>query len=125
MHRRNRHTLLCAALASSVVLGGAVALAAPAAAAPATVPTPSCTVTPDPEGRFVIITGEGFTGPRNLNDGESTEPLNIDENGNFRVQRFQKDVSYTVLAVYEDQDFVFVNCEISEPQDSSADPNSW
>ncbi|WP_455410041.1 hypothetical protein [Streptomyces hiroshimensis] len=123
MHRRNRHTLLCAALASSVALGGTAALAAPAAASTA-VPAPSCTVTPDPEGMFVIITGEGFTGPRNLNDGESTEPLNIDADGNFRVQRFQKDVSYTVLAVYEDQDFVFVNCEISEPEAPYTDLNS-
>ncbi|MDK9499862.1 hypothetical protein QEZ40_005480 [Streptomyces katrae] len=115
MHRRNRHTLLCAALASSVALGGAAALAAPASAAPTAVPAASCTVTPDPSGNFVVITGEGFTAPRNLNDGETTEPLNIDANGNFRVQRFQKNVDYTVLAVHEDQNFVFVNCQVKQP----------
>ncbi|MFF8266515.1 hypothetical protein ACF059_03875 [Streptomyces sp. NPDC016562] len=121
MYRRNRHRLLCGALASSVALGAAAALAAPAAAAPAAVPAASCTVTPDPQGRFVVITGEGFTPPRTLNDGESTEPLNIDADGNFRVQRFQKNVHYTVLAVNEDQDFVFVNCKVARSTPSAGD----
>ncbi|MFJ3879878.1 hypothetical protein ACIPW5_20800 [Streptomyces sp. NPDC090077] len=120
MHRRNRHTLLCAALASSVALGTAAALAVPASAAPAAVPAASCTVTPDPSGKFVVITGEGFTAPRNLNDGESTERLNIDANGNFRLQRFQKNVDYTVLAVNEDQNFVFVNCKVAAAKPPSS-----
>ncbi|MFF5702387.1 hypothetical protein ACFY7H_07770 [Streptomyces sp. NPDC012794] len=124
MHRRNRHTLLCGVLASSVALGGAAALAAPAAAQ-AVVPAASCTVTPDPQGRFVVITGEGFTPPRNLNDGESTEPLNIDADGNFRVQRFQKNVDYTVLAVNEDQDFVFVNCKVAGSTPSAGDSREY
>ncbi|EFL17091.1 hypothetical protein [Streptomyces sp. C] len=128
MHRRNRHVLLRAALASSLVLGGAAALAVPAAAAPAAVPAATCTVTPDPSGNFVVITGEGFSAPRTLNDGESTEPLNIDANGNFRVQRFQKNVDYTVLAVNEDQDFVFVNCKVAQAttptSPSTTNPNS-
>ncbi|MEU3723151.1 hypothetical protein [Streptomyces sp. NPDC031705] len=123
MHRRNRNTLLCGVLASCVALGGAAAVAAPAAAATTAVPTASCTVTPDPGGKFVVITGEGFTPPRNLNDGESTEPLNIDANGNFRVQRFQKNVDYTVLAVAEDQNFIFVNCKKAEPKSPSPTNN--
>ncbi|KIF00592.1 hypothetical protein PL81_40210 [Streptomyces sp. RSD-27] len=114
MYRRNRHALLCAALASSAFLGGV--LATPASAAPAA----TCTVTPDPAGHFVVITGEGFTAPRNLNDGQTTEPLNIDANGTFRVQRFQKNVDYTVLAVKEDQNFTFVNCKVVPPKPSSS-----
>ncbi|MEW1638164.1 hypothetical protein AB0469_29395 [Streptomyces sp. NPDC093801] len=110
MYRLKPHALLRAVLASSVVLGGVLAM--PASAAPAA----SCTVTPDPAGHFVVITGEGFTAPRNLNDGQSTEPLNIDANGNFRVQRFQKNVDYTVLAVNEDQNFAFVNCKVVQPK---------
>ncbi|KOU21143.1 hypothetical protein ADK52_24710 [Streptomyces sp. WM6372] len=101
--------MICAVLTSCVALGGVAALAPPTAAA---APAASCTVTPAPNGMSVIITGEGFTPPRNLNDGESTEPLNIDADGNFRVQRFQKNVDYTVLAVNEDQQFVFVNCKV-------------
>ncbi|MFI6144484.1 hypothetical protein [Streptomyces sp. NPDC051109] len=52
-----------------------------------------------------------FGVPRKLNDGESTEDLAIGPDGTFRVQRFQKTVDYTVLAVNEDQNFVFVNCK--------------
>lgn len=121
MHRSNRHVLLRAALASALVLGGGAALAGPAAAAPAAVPAATCTVTPDPSGNFVVITGEGFSAPRTLNDGENTEPLNIDANGSFRVQRFQKNVDYTVLAVNEDQDFVFVNCKVAGPRSGTGD----
>ncbi|RSS79554.1 hypothetical protein [Streptomyces sp. WAC06614] len=106
--RRARRAVIASCLVSSVALGGAVLLTGPATAA---VPGASCTVTPSANGTSVTITGEGFTAPRNLNDGETTEPLNIDANGNFKVTRFQKNVDYTVLAVEEDQPFVFVNCK--------------
>ncbi|MFE5541002.1 hypothetical protein [Streptomyces sp. NPDC056492] len=123
MHRRNRHALICGILASAAALGGGAVLAGPASATTGAVPAASCTVTPAPNGMSVVITGEGFTGPRKLNDGESTEPLNIDANGNFRVQRFQKNVDYTVLAVNEDQNFVFVNCKVVAATSPSATPN--
>ncbi|MFD8984011.1 hypothetical protein ACFV0Q_29555, partial [Streptomyces sp. NPDC059564] len=75
----------------------------------------SCTVTPAANGTYVTISGEGFTAPRALNDGESTEPLNVDAKGNFLLKRFQKNVDYTVLAVNEDQNFTFVNCKVVKP----------
>ncbi|MEU9372192.1 hypothetical protein AB0D94_00090 [Streptomyces sp. NPDC048255] len=109
MHRRNRRAVITSLLASAVVLGGTASLSGTATAA---VPAASCTVTPSANGTSVTITGEGFTPPRTLNDGESTEPLNLDANGNFKITRFQKNVDYTVLAVNEDQDFVFVNCKV-------------
>ncbi|WP_406179734.1 hypothetical protein [Streptomyces sp. NBC_01006] len=108
MYRRTRRAVVTSLLVSSVVCGGAVALA-PAAGAAA--PAASCTVTPGPNDTYVTITGEGFTGPRKLNDGESTVDLAIGPDGTFRVQRFQKNVDYTVLAVNEDQNFIFVNCK--------------
>ncbi|MCX5376386.1 hypothetical protein [Streptomyces sp. NBC_00091] len=122
MYRRTRRAVVCGVVASSVAFGGAVVLG-PAAAA-AAVPAASCTVTPAADGLSVVITGEGFTPPRSLNDGESTEPLNIDANGNFRLKRFQKNVDYTVLAVNEDQDFVFVNCKVAEPKAPSPSPST-
>lgn len=109
MHRRTRHAVITSLLASAVVLGGTASLAGTATAA---VPAASCTVTPSANGTSVTITGEGFTPPRTLNDGETTEPLNVDANGNFKITRFQKNVDYTVLAVNEDQDFIFVNCKV-------------
>lgn len=102
-----RRTVVSSVLATSVVLGSTAALMSSAHAA---VPAATCTVTPSANGTSVTITGEGFTPPRNLNDGESTEPLNIGPNGNFRLTRFQKNVDYTVVAVNDDQNFVFVNC---------------
>ncbi|MFF4852499.1 hypothetical protein [Streptomyces sp. NPDC001194] len=108
MYRTTRRAVVASLLVSSVVCGGAVALAPAAGAA---VPAASCTVTPGPNDTYVTITGEGFTGPRKLNDGESTVDLAIGPDGTFRVQRFQKNVDYTVLAVNEDQNFVFVNCK--------------
>ncbi|MEU8776707.1 hypothetical protein [Streptomyces sp. NPDC048606] len=111
MYARARHALACGVLASCVAVG-AGAVAGTAAAAPAAVPAASCTVTPAANGMSVVITGEGFSAPRDLNDGESTERLNVDANGNFRLQRFQKNVDYTVLAVNEDQNFTFVNCKV-------------
>ncbi|MCC0100322.1 hypothetical protein K7B10_37215 [Streptomyces flavotricini] len=108
MYRSTRRAVVASLLVSSVVCGGAVALAPAAGAA---VPAASCTVTPGPNDTYVTITGEGFTGPRKLNDGESTVDLAIGPDGTFRVQRFQKNVDYTVLAVNEDQNFIFVNCK--------------
>lgn len=116
MHRHTRRTVITALLASSFALSGAVALAPSAGAA---VPTASCTVTPNANGTSVTIKGEGFTAPRNLNDGESTVPLNVDASGNFQVTRFQKNVDYTVLAVKEDQNFTFVNCKVVKADDST------
>ncbi|MEV6574032.1 hypothetical protein [Streptomyces sp. NPDC051577] len=106
--RRVRRVAVTSLVASSFALGGAAFLAPTAGAA---VPAASCTVTPGPTGS-VVIAGEGFTAPRSLNDGESTQPLNVDASGNFRVTRFQKNVNYTVLAVNEDQNFIFVNCKV-------------
>ncbi|GHB52240.1 hypothetical protein GCM10010347_22660 [Streptomyces cirratus] len=116
MHRHTRRTVITTLLASSFALSGAVALAPSAGAA---VPTASCTVTPNASGTSVTIKGEGFTAPRNLNDGESTVPLSVDANGNFQVTRFQKNVDYTVLAVKEDQNFTFVNCKVVKAGDTS------
>ncbi|MEV6687134.1 hypothetical protein AB0N28_17580 [Streptomyces sp. NPDC051130] len=116
MHRHTRRSVITALLASSFALSGAVALAPSAGAA---VPTASCTVTPNANGTSVTIRGEGFTAPRNLNDGESTVPLSVDANGNFQVTRFQKNVDYTVLAVNEDQNFTFVNCQVVKSGDST------
>ncbi|MFD3328644.1 hypothetical protein [Streptomyces sp. NPDC058701] len=123
MHRRTqrtRRTLITSLLASSVALGGAAFLAPTAAAA---VPAASCTVTPAANGMSVTITGEGFTAPRKLNDGESTQDLNVDASGNFKLTRFQKNVDYTVLAVNEDQPFVFVNCKrVAAPGTTTPQP---
>ncbi|MFJ6718375.1 MULTISPECIES: hypothetical protein [unclassified Streptomyces] len=120
MHRHTRRTVITTLLASSFALSGVVALAPSAGAA---VPTASCTVTPNASGTSVTIKGEGFTAPRKLNDGESTEPLNVDANGNFQVTRFQKNVDYTVLAVNEDQNFTFVNCKVVKSNDSTGTNN--
>ncbi|MET7860320.1 hypothetical protein ABZS81_24535 [Streptomyces sp. NPDC005318] len=109
MHLHTRRAVV-SFFVSSLALSGAIAFAPTAGA----VPTASCTVTPAANGMSVTITGEGFTAPRNLNDGESTERLNVDANGNFRLTRFQKNVDYTVLAVNEDQNFVFVNCQVAQ-----------
>ncbi|MET8328706.1 hypothetical protein [Streptomyces sp. NPDC005181] len=98
-------------LASSFALSGAIVFAPTADAVPAA----SCTVTPAANGMSVAISGEGFTAPRNLNDGESTERLNVDATGNFLLTRFQKNVDYTVLAVNEDQSNIFVNCKVVPP----------
>ncbi|MEU9719986.1 hypothetical protein [Streptomyces sp. NPDC047976] len=115
MHRRNRHTLLHGVLAASVALGG-TALAVPAAAAaPTAVPAASCTVTKNPQGEGVVITGEGFTGKRDLNDGQTTEPLTIAADGTFRVER-PKNADYVVLAHEENQNFIFVNCKDASGQ---------
>ncbi|GLV84541.1 hypothetical protein Slala03_42300 [Streptomyces lavendulae subsp. lavendulae] len=108
MYRRTRRAAITSLLVSSFVCGSAVVLAPAAGAA---VPTASCTVTPNADGTAVTISGEGFTAPRKLNDGESTEDLNVDATGHFLLKRFQKNVDYTVLAVNEDQPFVFVNCK--------------
>ncbi|WP_143196634.1 hypothetical protein [Streptomyces sp. MJM1172] len=108
MYRRTRRAVVSSLLASSVVCGGAVVLAP---AADAAAPAASCTVTPGPNDTYVTITGEGFTAPRKLNDGESTVDLAVGPDGTFRVQRFQKNVDYTVLAANENQNFVFVNCK--------------
>lgn len=113
MHLHTRRAVV-SFFVSSLALSGAIAFAPSAGA----VPTASCTVTPAANGMSVTITGEGFSAPRNLNDGESTERLNVDANGNFRLTRFQKNVDYTVLAVNEDQDFVFVNCSVVQPPPS-------
>ncbi|MFF1556374.1 hypothetical protein [Streptomyces sp. NPDC058279] len=121
MARPTRRTVITALLASSFALSGAVALAPSAGAA---VPTASCTVTPNANGTSVTIRGEGFTAPRNLNDGESTEPLNVDANGNFQVTRFQKNVDYTVLAVHEDQNFTFVNCKVVKTGGTTTNPST-
>lgn len=67
----------------------------------------------------------GVHGPRNLNDGETTQRLNVDANGNFLLKRFQKNTDYTVLAVGEDQADVFVNCRVVKapnPQDPQQKP---
>ncbi|NEC93701.1 hypothetical protein, partial [Streptomyces sp. SID12501] len=72
------------------------------------VPAASCTVTPTANG--VTITGEGFTAPRKLNDGNTTQSLNI-VGGSFSVSRTQKNADYTVLAGQEGQNFAFVNCK--------------
>ncbi|KOU41150.1 hypothetical protein ADK55_29690 [Streptomyces sp. WM4235] len=120
--RRVRRVAVTTLVASSFALGGAAFLAPTAGAA---VPAASCTVTPGPTGS-VVITGEGFTAPRKLNDGESTQPLNVDANGNFRETRFQKNVNYTVLAVNEDQNFIFVNCKVlakPSPDSPTSKPN--
>ncbi|MFK0218334.1 hypothetical protein ACIQWN_09060 [Streptomyces vinaceus] len=108
MYRRTRRAVVTSLLVSSVVCGGAVVLAPAAGAA---VPAASCTVTPGPNDTYVTISGEGFTGPRKLNDGESTVDLAIGPDGTFLVKRFQKNVDYTVLAANEDQNFIFVNCK--------------
>ncbi|MER6104959.1 hypothetical protein ABT115_22220 [Streptomyces sp. NPDC001832] len=110
MHSHARRAVV-SVLASSLALSGAIILAPTAGAVPAA----SCTVTPAANGTYVTIAGEGFTAPRNLNDGESTEPLNVDANGNFLLKRFQKNVDYTVLAVNEDQSNIFVNCRVVKP----------
>ncbi|MFJ7255400.1 hypothetical protein ACIQWV_23125 [Streptomyces sp. NPDC098085] len=107
-------------LASSLALSGAIVLAPTADAAPAA----SCTVTRAANGMSVTISGEGFTAPRNLNDGEATEPLNVDENGNFLLTRFQKNVDYTVLAVNEDQSNIFVNCKVAPPPTEPTQPGT-
>ncbi|WP_198676935.1 hypothetical protein [Streptomyces atratus] len=107
-------------LASSLALSGAIVFAPTAGAVPAA----SCTVTPAANGTFVTISGEGFTAPRNLNDGESTEPLNVDADGNFLLKRFQKNVDYTVLAVNEDQSNIFVNCRMVQPETGTAQPET-
>ncbi|MEV0410268.1 hypothetical protein AB0I68_05490 [Streptomyces sp. NPDC050448] len=110
--------------ASSLALSGAIALAPAAGAVPA-LPAASCTVTPSADGTSVTISGEGFTAPRNLNDGESTEPLNVDANGNFLLKRFQKNVNYTVLAVKDSQNFTFVNCKVVQsPTSQQPSPSS-
>ncbi|MER5810390.1 hypothetical protein ABT143_19725 [Streptomyces sp. NPDC002033] len=108
MYRRTRRAVVTSLLVSSVVCGGTVVLAPAAGAA---VPAASCTVTPGPNDTYVTISGEGFTAPRKLNDGESTEDLAIGPDGTFLVKRFQKNVDYTVLAVNENQNFIFVNCK--------------
>ncbi|MGW6690694.1 hypothetical protein [Streptomyces sp. NPDC054961] len=118
--------MITSLLVSSVACGGAVVLAPASGAA---VPAASCTVTPNADGTAVTISGEGFTAPRKLNDGESTEDLNVDATGHFLLTRFQKNVNYTVLAVNEDQPFVFVNCKrvpsATSPQSTSpTQPNS-
>ncbi|MFF1916068.1 hypothetical protein ACFVYE_31675 [Streptomyces sp. NPDC058239] len=110
MHLHPRRAVV-SLLASSLALSGAIVFAPTAGAVPAA----SCTVTPAANGTFVTISGEGFTAPRNLNDGESTELLNVDANGNFLLKRFQKNVDYTVLAVNEDQSNIFVNCKVVQP----------
>ncbi|MEV7723551.1 hypothetical protein AB0P15_02305 [Streptomyces sp. NPDC087917] len=121
MYRRTRRAMITSLLVSSVAVGGAVALAPTAGAA---VPAASCTATRSPDGTSVTISGEGFTAPRTLNDGESTVPLNVDASGNFLLKRFQKNVSYTVLAVNEDQNFIFVNCkEVGGTGTGAATPN--
>ncbi|MFD9267703.1 hypothetical protein ACFWB1_14830 [Streptomyces goshikiensis] len=107
-----RRALITSLLATSFALGGAVVAAPTAGAATTAVPAASCTVTPSPDGTSVTIAGEGFTAPRKLNDGESTQNLNVDASGHFLLKRFQKNVDYTVLAVNEDQPFVFVNCKV-------------
>ncbi|MCX5146454.1 hypothetical protein OHB36_06555 [Streptomyces sp. NBC_00320] len=106
--RLNTRRAVASLFAGSLVLSGAIVLAPTASAAPAA----SCTVTPGPNNTYVTISGEGFTAPRTLNDGESTVPLAVDGSGHFLVKRFQKNVNYTVLAVNEDQPFVFVNCKV-------------
>ncbi|MGW7097820.1 hypothetical protein [Streptomyces sp. NPDC054838] len=121
MARHTRRTVITALLASSFALSGAVALAPSAGAA---VPAASCTVTPNADGTAVTITGEGFTAPRNLNDGESTVPLSVDASGHFQVKRFQKNVDYTVLAVNEDQNFTFVNCKVVKADDTTGNNNT-
>ncbi|MFC9621937.1 hypothetical protein ACFTXM_18755 [Streptomyces sp. NPDC056930] len=119
MHLHPRRAVV-SLLASSLALSGAIVLAPTAGAVPAA----SCTVTPAANGTFVTISGEGFTAPRNLNDGESTEPLNVDANGTFLLKRFQKNVDYTVLAVNEDQSNIFVNCRTVQPETGTAQPSS-
>ncbi|RPK28972.1 hypothetical protein EES37_35775 [Streptomyces sp. ADI91-18] len=107
-----RRALVTSLLVSSFALVGAVMTAPTAGAATTAVPAASCTVTPSPDGTSVTISGEGFTPPRKLNDGESTQDLNVDASGHFLLKRFQKNAAYTVLAVREDQPFVFVNCKV-------------
>ncbi|KPI33029.1 hypothetical protein OV450_1570 [Actinobacteria bacterium OV450] len=120
MHLHIRRAVV-ALSAFPLVLSGAIVLAPAAGAAPAA----SCTVTPSADGTSVTISGEGFTAPRNLNDGESTERLNVDSTGHFLLKRFQKNVDYTVLAVNEDQPFVFVNCKrVSAPSTTSPSPQT-
>ncbi|OKK17465.1 hypothetical protein AMK16_21815 [Streptomyces sp. CB00455] len=120
MYRRTRRAVITSLLVSSVACGGAVVLAPSAGAA---VPAASCTVTPSADGTSVTISGEGFTAPRTLNDGESTVPLSVDATGHFLLKRFQKNVSYTVLAVNEDQNFTFVNCRVVKaPNPQSPQP---
>ncbi|MER7467228.1 hypothetical protein [Streptomyces sp. NPDC097981] len=107
MHLHIRRAVV-ALSAFPLVMSGAIALAPAAGAAPSA----SCTVTPAANGTYVTISGEGFSAPRNLNDGETTERLNVDDTGHFLLKRFQKNVDYTVLAVNEDQNFTFVNCKV-------------
>ncbi|MFJ8164884.1 hypothetical protein ACIRBY_28715 [Streptomyces sp. NPDC096136] len=116
MHGRTRRALVTSLL---VACGAAVTPHAGAAALPAA----SCTVRPSPDGTSVTISGEGFSAPRNLNDGETTERLNVDANGTFLLKRFQKNAHYTVLAVNEDQDFVFVNCKVVNPNTPTPVPS--
>ncbi|MEV6727678.1 hypothetical protein [Streptomyces sp. NPDC051364] len=112
--RLNTRRALASLFAGSLVLSGAIALTPAASAAP----TASCTVTPGPNNTYVTISGEGFTAPRTLNDGESTVPLDVDGTGHFLLKRFQKNVDYTVLAVNEDQPFTFVNCKVVKAPNS-------
>ncbi|MBD0421609.1 hypothetical protein AB0L35_32155 [Streptomyces sp. NPDC052309] len=119
MHLHPRRTVV-SVLASSLALSGAIVFAPTAAAVPAA----SCTVTPAANGMSVTISGEGFTAPRDLNDGESTERLNVDENGNFLLTRFQRNVDYTVLAVNEDQSDIFVNCRVVPPSTEQVQPGT-
>ncbi|MFF4456478.1 hypothetical protein [Streptomyces goshikiensis] len=121
-----RRALITSLLASSFALGGAFVAAPTAGAATTAAPAASCTVTPSPDGTSVTISGEGFTAPRKLNDGESTQDLSVDASGHFLLKRFQKNANYTVLAVKEDQPYVFVNCKVvtSDTGTGTANPNN-
>ncbi|MFD3555101.1 hypothetical protein ACFWWA_23860 [Streptomyces goshikiensis] len=121
-----RRALITSLLASSFALSGAFVAAPTAGAATTAAPAASCTVTPSPDGTSVTIAGEGFTAPRKLNDGESTQDLSVDASGHFLLKRFQKNASYTVLAVKEDQPYVFVNCKVvaSDTGTGTANPNN-
>ncbi|MFD3544668.1 hypothetical protein ACFWUW_03450 [Streptomyces sp. NPDC058655] len=80
MSARTRHVVTASLLASSVVCGGMLALGPTAGAA---APTAGCTVTASPDGTSATITGEGFTAPRTLDDGQSAQPPNVDASGRY------------------------------------------
>ncbi|MCB5179270.1 hypothetical protein [Streptomyces antimicrobicus] len=119
--RRTRHTAVVTLIVSSFAAGSLAALAPTATAAPA---VGTCTVKPNEAGTSVTISGSGWTDDQgndikaSLNDGESTEPLNI-ANGSFQVTRFQKNVDYVVLP----DTGGFKNCTVV-PSDAKANKDA-
>ncbi|RSS61228.1 hypothetical protein [Streptomyces sp. WAC06614] len=122
-HPRRTRTAVVTLIASSFAAGGLAALAPTATAAPA---LGTCTVKPNAAGTSVTISGSGWTDEQgndlkaSLNDGESTEPLSI-QNGSFQVTRFQK--ADTVDFVVLPEKGGFKNCTVV-PSDAAADKDA-